>query len=56
MKITKTNAARILDAKKIKYELIPYVVDENDLAANHIAEQLNENIKQVFKKKIHFLW
>ena len=49
MKIAKTNAARILDAKKIKYELIPYIVDENDLAANHIAEQLNENIEQVFK-------
>lgn len=49
MKIAKTNAARILDAKKIKYELIPYVVDESDLAANHIAEQLNENIEQVFK-------
>lgn len=28
---------------------MPYVVDENDLAATHIADQLNEDIKQVFK-------
>ena len=47
--INKTNAARLLDKAKIKYELVPYEVDENDLAATHIAEQLGENIKQVFK-------
>ena len=47
--INKTNAARLLDRAKIKYELVPYVVDENDLAATHIADQLNEDIKQVFK-------
>lgn len=45
----KTNASRLLDKAKIAYELIPYIVDENDLAATHIAEQLHENIKQVFK-------
>lgn len=45
----KTNAARILDQKKVAYELIPYEVDENDLGAEHIAKQLNENIHQVFK-------
>ena len=48
-KINKTNAARLLDKAKIAYELIPYVVDENNLAATHIAEQLGENIAQVFK-------
>ncbi|MDY3940354.1 MAG: Cys-tRNA(Pro) deacylase, partial [Spirochaetia bacterium] len=42
--INKTNAARLLDRAKIKYELVPYVVDENDLAATHIADQLNEDI------------
>lgn len=47
--ISKTNVARLLDKAKISYELVSYVVDENDLAATHIAEQLNENIKQVFK-------
>ena len=47
--ISKTNVARLVDKAKIKYELVPYVVDENDLAATHIAEQLDEDIKQVFK-------
>ena len=52
MKIQKTNAARLLDMAKIPYELIPYKVDENDLAATHVAEQLNEDIAQVFKTLI----
>ncbi len=47
--INKTNAARLLDKAKISYELVPYEVDENDLAAQHIADQLNEDIHQVFK-------
>ena len=50
--ISKTNVARLLDKAKIKYELVPYVVDENNLAATHIAEQLDEDIKQVFKTLI----
>lgn len=45
----KTNAARLLDKAKIPYELIPYEYDENDLAANHVAEALGEDIKCVFK-------
>lgn len=48
-KVEKTNAARLLDKAKIEYELVPYVVDENDLAAGHIAEQLGEPLEQVFK-------
>ena len=48
-KINKTNAARLLDRAGIAYELIPYEVDENDLAAGHVAEQLGEDIRQVFK-------
>ena len=48
-KINKTNACRLLDQKKIQYELIPYEVDENDLGAQHIADQLGEDIDQVFK-------
>lgn len=47
--ISKTNVVRLLDKAKIAYELVPYIVDENNLAATHIAEQLNEDIKQVFK-------
>lgn len=49
MKITKTNAARLLDKAKIPYELIPYEVDEQDLAATHVAEQLGQDIRCVFK-------
>ena len=49
MKTNKTNAARLLDRAKIPYELVPYEVDENNLAATHVAEQLGENIEQVFK-------
>ncbi len=48
-KITKTNAARLLDAAKIHYELVPYEVDESDLSAVHVAEQLGEDVAQVFK-------
>ncbi|MDL2262195.1 Cys-tRNA(Pro) deacylase [Bacteroidales bacterium OttesenSCG-928-I21] len=52
MKIQKTNAVRILDKHNISYELIPYVVDENDLSAVHVAEQLNEPVECVFKTLI----
>ncbi len=45
----KTNAARLLDRAKIAYSLVPYEVDENNLAATHVAEQLGEDIKCVFK-------
>ena len=48
-KIAKTNVARLLDQAKISYSLVPYIVDENDLSAGHIAEQLGEDIEQVFK-------
>ena len=48
-KINKTNAARLLDKAKIAYALVPYEVDENDLAATHVARQLGEKIEQVFK-------
>lgn len=48
-KIEKTNAARLLDRAKIKYELVPYTVDEDNLAATHVAEELGEDIATVFK-------
>ena len=47
--IAKTNAARLLDKAGLKYALIPYEVDENDLAATHVAESLGEPIERVFK-------
>ena len=45
----KTNAARLLDAAGIPYELIPYSWSEEDLSAQHVAAQLGEPIEQVFK-------
>ena len=48
-KIDKTNVARLLDRAKIAYELVPYTVDENNLAATHVAEELGEDIATVFK-------
>ena len=49
VKIEKTNVARLLDKAGVKYELVPYEVDEADLSAGHIASQLGEPIEQVFK-------
>ena len=49
MKINKTNVARLMDKAKVKYELIPYEVDENDLSAVHVAASLGEDIECVFK-------
>ena len=48
-KIEKTNAARLLDRAKIAYELVPYEVDETDLAATLVAAELGEDISTVFK-------
>lgn len=51
-KIEKTNAARLLDKAGIKYNLIPYEVDENDLAVQHVADCLGQDIERVFKTLI----
>ena len=48
-KIEKTNAARLLDRAGIRYNLIPYEFDENNLAAQHVAESLGQDIARVFK-------
>jgi Cys-tRNA(Pro)/Cys-tRNA(Cys) deacylase len=48
-KINKTNVARLLDNAGVQYDLIPYEVDESDLSAPHVAEQLGEDVKSVFK-------
>ena len=48
-KIEKTNAARLLDKAGLQYNLISYEVDENDLAAQHVADSLGQDISKVFK-------
>jgi Cys-tRNA(Pro)/Cys-tRNA(Cys) deacylase len=47
--MAKTNAARILDAAGIRYEIREYEVDENDLSAPHVAEAIGMPPEQVFK-------
>ena len=49
LRIQKTNAARLLEAAGIPFRLIPYRVDESNLAADHVAAELGEPIGQVFK-------
>ncbi len=49
VKVHKTNAARLLDRMELPYELVPYVVDESDLSARHLAAQLGQDIRRVFK-------
>lgn len=45
----KTNAARILDAMNIAYELCEYDVDPEDLAAESVAAKIGMPPDQVFK-------
>ena len=47
--MTKTNAMRMLDAAKIKYEVLTYEVDESDLSGIHIGEQLGLPFGMLFK-------
>lgn len=45
----KTNALRLLDAAKIKYETVEYEVDENDLSGTHVAEVCGIDPDATFK-------
>ena len=45
----KTNAARLLDQMRIRYELREYAVDPEDLAAESVAARIDLPAEQVFK-------
>jgi Cys-tRNA(Pro)/Cys-tRNA(Cys) deacylase len=48
----KTNAARLLDARSIVYELAEYEVDESDLSAINLAKKIGPRVlgvEQIFK-------
>ena len=45
----KTNAARLLDAQSVSYELAEYEVDENDLSAVTLAKKIGQDVEQIFK-------
>ena len=49
MKVSKTNAARLLDSLGIAYELLTYEVDPDDLAAPSVARKLGMPPEQVWK-------
>lgn len=47
--VKKTNAARLLDKFKIKYEIREYAVDESDLSAGNVARKAGLPLERVFK-------
>lgn len=47
--ISKTNAARLLDALGVDYELRAYEVDPEDLTAVSVARKIGMPVEQVFK-------
>ena len=49
MKKVKTNALRILDQKKIKYEIKEYEYDEEHLSGDHVLAQVDLNENEVYK-------
>lgn len=48
-KHTKNNAVRLLETAHIPFATREYEYDENDLAAQHVAEALGQDINRVFK-------
>jgi Cys-tRNA(Pro)/Cys-tRNA(Cys) deacylase len=48
----KTNAARLLDAAGVRYEIREYAVDEDDLSAPHVAAAIGLPPGQVFKSLV----
>lgn len=47
--MNKTNAIRLLEKAKIKFGVHEYEFDPEDLAAQHVADALNQDINRVFK-------
>ena len=45
----KTNAVRLLDQAGVRYRLVEYAVDENDLSAETVAAKIGLPPAQVFK-------
>ncbi|MCH6268769.1 Cys-tRNA(Pro) deacylase, partial [Bacillus sp. FJAT-50051] len=45
----KTNAMRILDAKKIHYEVLTYENKDGKIDGLSVAEKIGRNLKEVYK-------
>ena len=50
--MTKTNAMRMLDRVKIKYDVLQYDYDESDLSGVHAAAALSLDPNHVFKSLV----
>ena len=50
--MSKTNAIRILESHKIKFETVSYEVDENDLSGETVALKVGVDPETVFKTLI----
>ena len=49
MKVSKTNALRILDQRKIKYEVHEYEFDEKSLEGHHGVKEDNDENNRIYK-------
>lgn len=49
VKVSKTNAIRILDARKVQYELATYEIKDGKTDGISVAEKIGKDPKQVFK-------
>ncbi|MBQ4626563.1 MAG: hypothetical protein IJB45_04845 [Clostridia bacterium] len=47
--MNKTNAMRLLEAAKIRFELLEYPVDESDLSGESVARKTGKDSSQIFK-------
>ncbi|SCK03087.1 Cys-tRNA(Pro)/Cys-tRNA(Cys) deacylase ybaK [uncultured Clostridium sp.] len=47
--MTKTNAMRILDKNKIKYDVIEYDISDGKIDGVSVAEKTNQDVKEVYK-------
>jgi len=45
----KTNAIRLVEQQNISYQEYEYAWNEAQLSADHVADELDENISQIFK-------
>ncbi|WBL17490.1 Cys-tRNA(Pro) deacylase [Sutcliffiella sp. NC1] len=49
MKVSKTNAMRLLDSKKIPYELITYESKDGKIDGVSVAEKIGKDVRSVYK-------
>jgi len=50
----KTNAMRILDSKKVSYELISYEIQDGKIDGLSVAEKINQDPKSVYKTLVAY--